>query len=243
MLVGYNSAKIAMDATTSALLRELVGKLSPLSSLDDPYLLSPSFWTLVISSTIGLISSVIALLIAGGVGEYIKPWLGFKSSLELLSFRRYKQASHYWRLAIRNSGREVARSVQVDILKIVDDGGKERDNFLPIPLRWTHLNCESRDILSNQTVYLDVIEHIPSAMENAARLITRFGGGVDDFEKLKNGESHIVLGIYQMNGKFIESSIDISWPTGMFFDTRLKGKKWHLTKNGEFIGQTQVHLR
>lgn len=224
-----------MDATTSALLKELVSKLALLSSFNQPYLLSPSFWTLVVTSTIGLIPSGIALLIAGGVGEYIKPWLGFKSNLELLGFRRYRQATHHWRLAIRNSGREIAKSVQVDVLKIIDEGGKERGNFLPIPLRWTHLNCESRDILPNQTVYLDAIEHNPTDLGKGARLTTRFGGGVDDFELLKNGRTYIVLGVYQMNGSVIESAIDISWPAGMFFDARLKGKKWHLTKNGKFI--------
>jgi len=217
-----------MEATISALLNNIN------NGLNRPYLFSPEFWTLTISSLIALISSLVALFIAGGIGSYIKPRIGIKPELELLVLNRYIQASHYWRLSIRNKGRETAKSVQIDVTKIIDEG-KKRKNFIPVPLRWTHYNCESRDILPKQTVNIDVLEHISKIGNEKVKLITNHGGGVDDFEVIKNGYSKITITVYLENGTSFTKMIEVSWHGGAFLDTRLEGEKWHLTKNGRFI--------
>lgn len=211
-----------MDATTSASLNQIVSSLEPLKSFNKSFLWSPEFWG-------SIIASLTALFIAVGGARVIKRLIGIRPELKLIGFKRYHQATYYWRLAIKNSGKEVAKKVQVNVTAIYDDG-KKRENFLAIPLRWTHLNCESRDILPSQTVYLDVVEHIISKDGDEAKLITRRGGGVDDFEVLKKGESKVILTFYEKSGISFDKQIEISRNDGLLLDGRIKGKKWHLTK-------------
>ena len=65
-----------------------------------------------------------------------------------------------YRLQIQNEGKDTAREVEVSVTEISDDGVR-RDNFLPVPLRWTHFQSGTsgpakRDIHRNQSVYLDL---------------------------------------------------------------------------------------
>lgn len=202
--------------------------ITPTDGFYEQHFFNPEFWTLLVS----LVPSIVALFIAGGIGQYVKPFLGIKPNIKIITLKRYRQADKYWRLAIKNSGNEVAISVQIDVTCIYD-GGKARENFLPIPLRWTHINKESRNILPGQVVYLDVMEQKNSGEQ--VKLITNSGGGVGDFEVLKNGKTKIVLTIYVESGKSFNKTIEINWPAGMFFDARLEGEKWHLTKNGKWL--------
>ena len=180
-----------------------------------------------------ILPSIVALLVAGGIGRYIKPYLGIKPRLEVLELIRFHQAHYIWRLAIVNNGRETAKNVQVDVVKIYDEGVL-RENFLPMPLPWTHTDKESRDISPKQTVYLDVFYHKIND-PNDAHIATRFGGGVDNFRKFKLGKSKLTLTFYEQSGKSFNKEIEISWTSALFFDARLQGKKWVLTKNGKFI--------
>jgi len=181
-----------------------------------------------------ILPSIVALLIAGGIGRFIKPYLGIKPELEVLELNRFRQDHHVWRLAIINNGRETAENVQVDVIKMYDNG-VPRENFLPMPLPWTHLNKENRDISPNQTVYLDVFYHKTNTPDDV-HIATRFGGGIDNFRKLKIGKTRLVLTFYEQSGKSFNKEIEVSWTSGMFLDARLQGKKWVLgTKNGSFI--------
>ena len=189
-----------MDATTSALLEQLVKNLEPLNVLRKSFLFSSEFWTMI-SSLVALFSSGIALFVAGGGGRYVKGMLKNTPNLEIIGFRPYKQATDYWRLAIKNVGKETAKKVQVDVTNIFENQ-QDRENFLAVPLRWTHLRCEdncvSRDILSQQTVYIDVLEHKPR--EDRVEIITPGSGGVDDYKVLTQGRSKLKLTFYEESG-------------------------------------------
>lgn len=68
------------------------------------------------------------------------------------------------RLIIKNKGKFKAAAVEVSIEKIIFEE-KEREDFVPVPLTWTHghLNKDGsihRGIYKNQTVYLDIFNHI-----------------------------------------------------------------------------------
>src|SRR5437899_3223088 len=97
---------------------------------------------------LSLFASLVALFLGGGGGRYIKPYLGIKPTLRIAGLRRYMQDVYVWRLAVENIGSETAKDVQVDVTKLTHNG-TPRENFLSMPLRWTHLDCESRDILPN----------------------------------------------------------------------------------------------
>jgi hypothetical protein len=218
-----------MNATSSALLKDVVENLEPLQSLNDSFFHSPEFWG-------SIIASLTALFISIGGARYIKRFFKIKPELAVISFKRYTQNTYYWRIAIRNSGKEVARNVQVDVTSISDNGIK-RKNFLSIPLRWTHLNCENRDILPNQIAYIDVIEHKtkPNSKNEVVKIISRCGGGVDDFEILQPGKSRIILTFYEKSGISFSKEIHTSWTGENLLDGKIKGKTWHLTRDGSFI--------
>lgn len=215
-----------MDVTTSALLKQLAENLEPIKSVNPPTIFKLEFWSTVFPS-------IVALLVAGGIGRYIKPYLGIKPCLEVLELVRFHQAHYIWRLAIVNNGRETAKNVQVDVVKIYDEGVL-RENFLPMPLPWTHTDKESRDISPKQTVYLDVFYHKIND-PNDAHIATRFGGGVDNFRKFKLGKTKLILTFYEQSGKSFNKEIEVSWTSALFLDARMQGKKWLLTKNGKFI--------
>jgi len=133
-----------------------------------------------------------------------------------------------------NTGKDTAKKVQVDVTNIFEDG-KTRNNFLPMPLRWTHIDREIRDILPGQTVYLDVFDHHTS--KHSVNLATRFGGGVKDFRELNKGQTKLELTFYEQSGRSFITNVEISWGGTLFLDARVQNKPWVLTKNGSFLNQ------
>lgn len=218
-----------MNSTSEALLKVIAYNLEPLKGINQPYLFSGEFFVLLSS----LLSSLVALLIAGGIGRKIMPLLGYKTKIEFVGLKKYRQADEYWRIAVKNIGSEVAKNVQIDVTKITDNE-IERENFLPITLRWTHINKENRDIMPGQIVYLDVVE-LQMRRAVRAKLITNLGGEISDFEELKTGRTKITLTVYQENNVPFDKTIEISWPTEIFFDARIEGEQWHITTDGTFI--------
>lgn len=135
------------------------------------------------------------------------------------------------RLVIRNEGNDTAENVQVDVIKIFDDG-ESRKNFLPMPLLWTHLGREERNILQKQTVYLDIVNwntegNSLSSLTFIPELATRYGGGIDDFRKLKSGKSRLELTFYKRGGKSFSKKIEIEFDGHLLYDFRIEGQKWY----------------
>lgn len=174
-----------------------------------------------------IIASLTALFLGGGGGRYISPILGFKPKLEISSLKKFSQSPNVWRLLIKNTGKNTALDVQVDIVEVKDDG-EVRENFLPVPLRWTHKDCENRDILPGQAVYLDIFEHFNRFEDSRAIFATRFGRGIGDFTEIKSGVSRIKIAFFERGGISFTKHIDVSWDGGLFFDARLRGGKWTL---------------
>lgn len=155
------------------------------------------------------VASGMALFIAVG-GKWLRSKF-YKSNLKIVDFKKYIQKRDndtsllvVWRMVVKNCGNETARNVQADVIKIYDNETK-REGFLPVPLRWTHLNNESRDILPGQTVYLDLFDEIhtffPKNLE--IRLCTRFGLDIRKFTFLENGKANLKIAIFQKNGSIV----------------------------------------
>lgn len=178
-----------------------------------------------------LIVSATALFVVVG-GEWLKSKF-FKSELKVIGFEDFRQNHELivWRIIISNIGSVTAEDVQVDVIKIKDDG-KIRDNFLPLPLRWTHLDKENRNILINQSVYLDIFEHIDKGLSSNAqhyvKLGSRYAQEIKDFCFLEPGKSEVTLRLFQKNGKFKEIKLFTDWDGNYVFAARLKGEKWKL---------------
>ncbi|OGG12955.1 hypothetical protein A2773_01970 [Candidatus Gottesmanbacteria bacterium RIFCSPHIGHO2_01_FULL_39_10] len=179
-----------------------------------------------------LVASGIALFLGGGGGRWLKGSI-YKPKMKVEgNIRRFRQNHYSWRIAIKNYGNDTAKDVQVNVTKIIENG-IPRENFLPMPLVWTHWGSETRNILPKQTVFLDVIEHhhiIKSNLYGTSNLATRFGGGVDDFRQLHESQeiTTLELTFYEQRGlKHIEY-IDLIWPKEIFFDARMRGHQWSL---------------
>ncbi|MBI2621991.1 MAG: hypothetical protein HYW63_05110 [Candidatus Levybacteria bacterium] len=182
-----------------------------------------------------IIASLTALVIAIW-GRGLKR-LGYKPKIEIVDLIQNNQnpSLDLWRLVIKNSGNDTAKKVQVDIVEVFDDGNKVRKNFLPIPLRWTHLDTESREILPNQTVYLDLFEHINRGkditnLQFFLRFGSRYAQEIKDFCFLEEGDSKINLKIFQESGDSLEITIYAKWDGQHIFDSRVKGRKWFWEK-------------
>lgn len=141
-----------------------------------------------------LIAALTALFLAGGGGRWIKSFF-YRPKIEVSGYAPFKQADNLkvWRLSLKNTGNDIAYNVQANTISIFDKG-EERRNFLPIPLRWTHLNQlqMDRNILPGQTVYLDIFEDVSNDLNeedslipsHTIRLASEFGTNIPDFTYL-----------------------------------------------------------
>lgn len=139
-------------------------------AVDNLFGISSSLWG-VLFTFLG----VIATLLLGAIaifGDQIRNYCfrpklvfdGFKKTSQLIPAPSpYKKGEYitenhiFQRLIVRNSGRLRAKEVRV-LLTYEDGNKKELENFIPIPLNWTHWNKSSRDISRDEPAYVDVIE-------------------------------------------------------------------------------------
>jgi len=125
---------------------------------------------------------------------------------------------HVGRLVIKNNEQFAAKSVEA-YLNAVEDNGKPRENFLPVPLHWTHgqLNASKsttvRDIYPQQVVYLDIFNEIydRQAAKNTVEFAIAAGHGINDFSKLSLSESKLFVKIYQESGQVNQIALKIDW--------------------------------
>lgn len=198
-----------MDATISALLKEatdslelIVAGLEPLKSLSWGLVFQPEF--------IGaFLSSAVALAIALWQSE----WKRRRErsdirSLEVISV--YQKPSYYYRLVLLNKGKYTARNIEVDVEEVYDDEDRKRDNFIPAPLRWTHINTTTRNIFPNQVAYLDVCEFKREQGKNL-RLLAPNIVDLSDMPYLKAGQTRLILRCYQENGQTGKIDVFVNW--------------------------------
>lgn len=122
------------------------------------------------------------------------------------------------RIIIHNNGKYKASSVEACIEKIYFEG-KEREDFFPMPLVWTHgqLNKKGhtiRDIYPNQTVYLDIFNQIYDNYyvgENIVKLAVAAGLDNDNLSGMNLGESELLIKLYQESGQVNEIHLKTVW--------------------------------
>ncbi|KKQ34862.1 MAG: hypothetical protein US50_C0034G0003 [Candidatus Nomurabacteria bacterium GW2011_GWB1_37_5] len=122
------------------------------------------------------------------------------------------------RLIITNKGKFKAKTVEAYMDKIISNN-EVRTDFFPMPLVWTHgqLNKNGptvRDIYPNQTVYLDIFNHIfdPEYVGDSSVLFAVADDhGVDSLSKMELGESDIIIKFYQESGQVNQIIIKAIW--------------------------------
>ena len=122
---------------------------------DDPQ------WWLVIIAVIQVIASIIIGFIAI-FGERIRNFL-FKPKYQFDVLQTEQKISgetrDYKRIKISNMGRRKAKNVKLfleEILDIKDGTIVVRENFIPMPLAWTHGDYSSRNIVANESAFIDL---------------------------------------------------------------------------------------
>jgi len=122
------------------------------------------------------------------------------------------------RIVIKNLGKYKAQSVEAYIEKI-NFQGKEREDYFPIPLFWTHGQLNKygptvRDIYPNQTVYLDIYNHIYTD-EYDGNSIVKFavaaGDNLENLSRANLGESEVIIKMYQESGQVDHIHLNIYW--------------------------------
>ncbi len=171
-------------------------------------------------------SSLVALLIASGIGRYLKPLIGIKPRLVIVDdIEKFVQKENeYWRLAIKNAGKETARFVQVDVTSIIESGNK-RTPYLSVPLNWTHVNEVARNIVHDQIAYLDVLTHDVANGGTNVRISTLHSGGNRKFDSLETGETELTLTFYLENGGSFDKKLSVSWNGQQEMEVKINEKK------------------
>jgi hypothetical protein len=186
----------------------------------------------------GTWAAVVAALTIAVWGKTLKTFF-YKPKITMLDITRFNHnhTLDVWRLPFTNTGNDTAKDVQVEIVEVIDDRNKKRNNFLPIPLLWTHLDKETRDILPRQTAYLDVFEHINqeklSNITHYLRFGSRFAQEIKDFCFLEPGTSQIKLKLFQKEGKSYAIVVNAEWDGEFLFDAGLKGKQMYWKKRNK----------
>lgn len=199
-----------MDATTSALLKQLANNLESLKSLNSPFYTNAGFLG-------SLIASITALIIAIFTEPFLNKFIR-KTKLRVKGVTSHIQGAGdliVHRLLIKNESNYRAKDVEVDVEQIYD-GDEKRQNFLPVPLGWTHSHAVNgghvaRDIHPNQSVYLDICNYIKRKDGDVLQLSLKAGSEIADFSVLKLGSTKLFMKAYQDSGQTIEMILIISW--------------------------------
>lgn len=193
-----------MDATSSALIKEIAENLEPLRHLSNPFYTDPNF--------IGaFLASIVALAIALFSEPFRNIWrrTTLDVSNNIVINRQSNGDTIHYRLLITNVGNYVAEDVEVYVIKV-----SNKDNFLPVPLAWTHARAYMtagvyRNIHPHQPVFLDFCKFIKS--RNLLKFELAAGEEVPDYCFLDGNNRNITLEIYQKSGEKIPVRLNLDW--------------------------------
>lgn len=198
-----------MDATVSAMLKEIASNLEPLSALREnfPFNLSEEFFGAVFAAVGAIIVALTIDKIKKGIE---KPILVPDKIL-----KTPQGATYHFRLPLKNDSEYIAKRVEVTIEKIVDPDGQERE-IVPTPFEWTHGN-ENRDIFPHQTALLNICE-VQQEQGKFIRLKIPRIMHLDSMTLLNQGTTKLTLEYYMENGQTGEIKLKVEWNGNKSFD-------------------------
>lgn len=124
------------------------------------------------------------------------------------------------RLLLKNEGSVSARDVEAHVEEIFD-GDDKRENFVPVPLRWTHGQDRPgspsiRDIHADQSCHLDIADVVrPTYMGQSSEMVlcvpVEAARIVKDFCTLKAGRTRLGIAIYNASGRTTRVQVSVEW--------------------------------
>jgi hypothetical protein len=124
------------------------------------------------------------------------------------------------RLLLQNEGSASAREVEAFVDKVLD-GGQERENFIPVPLHWTHGQAKEgsayvSDIHVGQQRLLDLVQversSYPGGHSLTLRLcVVKAAGRHPDLSRLIAGRTDLGIALYNASGKTTRLQVQVDW--------------------------------
>lgn len=170
-------------------------------------------------TAIGTVLAVFVAVVFGLWGQTLKQAF-YKSDMQLTDVHHNRQTSRggltqgHTRLKFLNNGRSVAEDVIVYV-ESVNDNGVLRQDFLPVPLSWTHDGRYWRNFAPQEIWYLDlcrknnIIDHNDKPV-----LVLAAGQQVPVYEDIEEGDTSVVLKLSQKSGQIRNYKIDLRWYFG-----------------------------
>lgn len=205
-----------MDSNISMQLAQIIANLKFLSTLGDPLWKQPEF-----------VGAALASIVALGIALFSEPlkrkWINTSlRAMDIVSKIQGGGSLIVYRLIIKNVGNHKAEDVEATVEKLYENGKGERNNFLPVPLGWTHAAAYVkspviRNIHPQQSVYLDLCEFISAQREGygvidaVIRLRAEAGQEIEDFSRIKKGDTELFIKLYQADGKALGIKVAINW--------------------------------
>ncbi|MBI4666047.1 MAG: hypothetical protein HY751_06540 [Nitrospinae bacterium] len=132
-----------------------------------------------------------------------------------------------FRLPVKNEGSAYALDVYA-IVESICENNSLRQNFMPVPLKWTHSPFEERpgisgrNIFTNHTAYLDIAS---PCLNNTLWLCASVGRDIPEYSLLKNegGDTVLHISLYQKDEKPQNVDIKINWDDNGRHDIELCG--------------------
>lgn len=192
-----------MEATISALLQQIASNLKLLEILKQSSLPQE----LLVTFLTALLSLIVAIIVALKVEDIKRA--REKSKLVIGNVLITPQGDQYhFRLPITNDSQYLAKNVEVDVEKIIEENGHEK-SIVPTPLDWTHKG-EVRNIFPHQTAHLNILEVQQIEGEfikvRAPRIMHLI-----EMVVLNKGTTTIILKYYQENGQTGEIKLKVKW--------------------------------
>lgn len=169
------------------------------------------------------IMSIITLLSLMGAfaiaiwGERFRKFGEHKSNLKIVKSieniqenEKYEKQGHT-RLMFENNGKNIAEDVEVYIDQIYDNGNL-RNDFISVPLTWTHSGEFKRSFQERQYGYLDLCRRDNTENNSIVpKLVLTAGAGIPTYQNLGEGNTILRLMIFQKNEKRKTYKIHLNW--------------------------------
>ena len=174
----------------------------------------PSAWPEFLTAIGTILATIIALSVALW-GETLKK-LFYMSNMKLVDYHENLQTSRndvtqgHTRLKFLNDGGSVAEDVIVYVNEILE-GGSPRQDFLPVPLSWTHDGHYMRNFAPHEIWYLDLCRKNNIEDGNKPVLVLAAGQQVPTYEDINEGKTILKIRLSQKSGEIRDYQIDLFW--------------------------------
>lgn len=154
-----------------------------------------------IVTTLGILLALFHREILGKIFYPNIQIVGWKANLQTPQPTINAPTSGQTRLLIANNGKAPAYDVEIQVTKITDPQGVIREDFLPVPLSWTHDGRARRKLHINQRCYIDLCRRDDiSKQVEGPKLVLAAGMGVFNYEVICEGISKLELTIFERLG-------------------------------------------